>query len=71
MAEISAAVVGGGFALAAAGYTAATGFTSRHESMLAQQVAELNRNISNFEAAHKRKKVTKHNWQQFLIIRTE
>jgi len=71
MAEFGAAVVGGGFALAAAGYAAGTGFTSRHENMHAQQVAEMKRHISDFEAAYQRQEVMEHDWQQFLTIRAE
>jgi len=71
MAELGAAVVGGGFALAAAGYTAGSGFTSRHENTHAQQVAEMDRRISDFEAAYERQEVTEHDWKQFLAIRTE
>jgi hypothetical protein len=71
MAELGAAVVGGGFALMAAGYAAGAGFTSRHENTHAQQVAELKRHISDFEAAYDREEVTEHNWQEFLAIRTE
>ena len=71
MAEIGAAVVGGGFALAAAGYSAGTGFTSRHENTHAQQVAEMKRHISDFQAAYERQEVTEHDWQQFLTIRAE
>jgi len=71
MAEIGAAVVGGGFALAAAGYSVGTGFTSRHENTHAQQVAEMKRHISDFEAAYERQEVTEHDWQQFLTIRAE
>jgi len=71
MAEFGAAVVGGGFALAAAGYAAGTGFTSRHENTHAQQVAEMKRHISDFEAAYQRQEVMEHDWQQFLTIRAE
>jgi hypothetical protein len=70
MAEFGA-VIGGGFALAAAGYTAGTGFTSRHENMHAQQVAEMHRRISDFEAAYERQEVTEHDWMQFLTLRAE
>jgi len=71
MAEFGAAVVGGGFALAAAGYATGAGFTSRHENTHAQQVAEMKRHISDFEAAYERQEVTEHDWQEFLTIRAE
>jgi hypothetical protein len=71
MAELGAAVVGGGFSLAAAGYVAGAGFTSRHENTHAQQVAEMDRRISDFEAAYQRQEVMEHDWQEFLTIRAE
>jgi len=71
MAELGAAVVGGGFAIAAAGYAAGAGFTSRHENTHAQQVAEMKRHTSDFEAAYERREVTEHDWQQFLTICAE
>ena len=71
MAELGAAVVGGGFALAAAGYAAGTGFTSRHENTHAQQVAEMKRHISDFEVAYTKQEVTEDDWQRFLTIRAE
>jgi hypothetical protein len=71
MAEFGVAVVGGGFALAAGGYTAGTGFTSRHENTHAQQVVEMKRHTSDFEAAYGRQEVTEHDWQQFLTMRAE
>ena len=71
MAELGAAAVGGGFALAAAGYAAATGFASRHENTHAQQLAEMRRHVSDFEAAYEREEVTEHDWKQFLTIRAE
>jgi hypothetical protein len=71
MAEFGIAAVGGGFALAAASYIAATGFTSRHENTHAQQVAEMKRHISEFEAAYERQEVMEHDWQQFLTLRGE
>ncbi|KJA26642.1 hypothetical protein HYPSUDRAFT_213201 [Hypholoma sublateritium FD-334 SS-4] len=70
MAEIVAAILGGGFALAAAGYAAGTGFTARHEAVHAQQVAYMNRLIAEFEDAYYRKKeVTQAEWNQFMILR--
>jgi hypothetical protein len=71
MAEFGVAAVGGGFALAAAGYTAGTGFTSRHENTHALQVAEMKRHISEFEAAYERQEVFEHDWQLFLTMRAE
>ena len=71
MAELGAAVVGGGFTLAAAGYVAGTGFTSWHENMHAQQVTEMDHCISDFEAAYQRQEVAEHDWQEFLSIRAE
>jgi hypothetical protein len=71
MAELGAAVVGGGFALAAAGYAVGAGFTSRHENTHAQQVAEMKRHISDFETAYEKQEVTEHDWQEFLTIRAE
>lgn len=71
MAEFGVAVVGGGFALAAAGYAAGTGFTSRHENTHAHQVAEVKRHISDFEAAYEKQEVTEHDWERFLTIRAE
>ena len=71
MAEVGAAVVGGGFALVAACCAAGVGFTSRHENTHAQQVAEMKRHVSDFEAAYKRQEVTEHDWQQFLTFRAE
>ena len=71
MAEFGATVVGGSFALAVAGYTTSTGFTSRHENTHAQHLAETKRHISDFEAAYERQEVTEHDWQQFLTIRAE
>jgi hypothetical protein len=71
MAEFGVAALSGGVALAAAGYTAATGFTSRHENTHAQQVAEMKRHISEFEAAYERQEVTEDDWQQFLTMRAE
>ena len=71
MAEFGVAVVGGGFALSTAGYTTATGFTSRHENTHAQQVTEMEHHISDFEAAYERQEVTEHDWQQFLTLRAE
>ena len=71
MAELGAAVVGGGFALVAACYAAGVGFTSRHENTHAQEVAELKRHISDFKEAYAREEVTEHDWQDFLTIRAE
>jgi len=71
MAELGAAAVGGGFALAVAGYTTSTGFVSRHENTHAQQLAEMRRHISDFEAVYEREEVAKHDWEQFLTIRAE
>ena len=72
MAEIGAALVGGGFALAAAGYTQGAGFAARHETVHAQQVADLKRHIAEFEDAyHRKQEVTEEDWGQFLILRTE
>ena len=71
MAELSAAVIGGGFAMAVAGYTTSTGFASRHENTHAQQLAEMRRHVSDFEAAYERGEVTEHDWEQFLTIRAE
>jgi hypothetical protein len=71
MAEFGVAAVGGGVALAAAGYTAGTGFTSRHENTHAQQVAEMKCHTSDFEAAYRRQEVTEDDWQQFLTMRAE
>jgi len=71
MAELGAAAVGGGFALAAAGYAAGAGFASRHENTHAQQLAEMRRHISDFEAAYERGEIAEHDWEQFLTIRAE
>ena len=69
MAEIGAAILGGGFALAAANYTSCAGFTTRHETVHAQQVADMNRHIAEFENAYKKKEVKQEEWELFSIIR--
>ena len=69
MAEIGAALLGGGFALAAASYTSYAGFTTRHETVHAQQVADMNRLIAEFENAYEKKKVKQEEWELFSIIR--
>ncbi len=69
MAEIGAALLGGGFALAAASYTSCAGFTARHETVHAQQVADTNRLIVEFENAYKKKEVKQEEWGLFLILR--
>jgi hypothetical protein len=71
MAEFGVAALTGGVALTAAGYAAATGFTSRHENAHAQQIAAMNRHISDFEAAYERHEVFEDDWQQFLTMRAE
>lgn len=71
MAAVGAAVVGGAFAIGSAAYTAGTGFVSRHENTHTQQVAEMKRHISEFEAAYQRQEVTERDWQEFLTIRGE
>ena len=71
MAEIGAAIIGGGFALAATGFAAGAGFVARHENTHAQQVAEMRRLISEIEAAYERGEVTGHDWEQFLTIRKQ
>ncbi|KIM49894.1 hypothetical protein M413DRAFT_6717 [Hebeloma cylindrosporum] len=71
MAEIGAAVVGGAFTLAAAGYSSGTGFTARHETTHAQQIAEMKRHISDFELAYERQEVTENDWERFLAIRAD
>ena len=69
MAEIGAALLGGGFALAAASYTSYAGFTARHETVHAHQVADMNRLIAEFENAYKKKEVKQEEWELFSIIR--
>lgn len=68
MAELGAAIVGGGFALAVAGYTSGTGFVARHEYSHAQQVAEMRHLSSQFEEAYKREEITENDWKGFITL---
>lgn len=66
-----AAALGGGFALAAAGYQAGTGFTARHEASHVQQVEATRRYIEGFERAYKDGQVSEDDWLKFLAIRAK
>ncbi|KJA24455.1 hypothetical protein HYPSUDRAFT_53788 [Hypholoma sublateritium FD-334 SS-4] len=67
-AEFGAAAIGGGFALAAAGYQAISGFAARHEAVNFQQVEATKRYIAEFEEAHRRGEVSKDDWMRFRTI---
>lgn len=71
MAELGAAAIGLGAALGAVAYTAANGFSARHESNHILQVSEIRRHITDFETANGRGEVTDDDWQLYLAIRSE
>ena len=65
------AALGGGFALAAAGYQTSAGFAARHEITHAQQIEATKRYITEFEDSYKRDEVSEEDWKQYLSIRDE
>lgn len=63
------AALGGGFALAAAGYQTTTGFAARHEATHAQQIEMAKRYIADFEGAYRRGEVFENDWNEYLVLR--
>jgi len=71
MAELGAAAIGAGATIGAALYTAASGFSARHENTHSLQVTEIRRHIADFEGAYARGEVAEDDWRTYLAIRNE
>ena len=66
---LGSAALGGGLALAAAGYQSGAGFAARHETAHAQQVEITRRYVAEFEGAYAGDEVAECDWRRYIDLR--